>query len=241
MTIDPSRGRILLVDDEDLLLAFLAERLRREGYTCDCAGAGPEAIRLLGAHTYDLLVSDLNLPGNEDLDLIRSVPRLNPGLPVILMTGNPSMPTAIQSIGLEFEVFLQEVHRGVSFRRIGTALGSVTDRLKGWVEDMGQVRRTFEASPQATSQGALFGALALTIGHTAGALLELEELFKWVVTIDARKAEHCEVVNCPRLEALERAVSDGIEVLEGTKDAYRSKELGLLRKRFETLVPPSRR
>jgi len=239
-------GRILLADDEELLLAFLSERLRREGYACDCAADGAEAVRFLATQTYDLLVSDINMPGNEDLDLIRSVPRLNAGLPVILMTGNPSMPTAIQSIGLPviaylikplvFETLLREVHRGVSFRKVAHRLDAVAERLQGWVEDMGEVRRAFEASPQAASQGAMFGALALTIGNTAGALLDLQELFKLAVSIDPQHPDHCAVVNCPRLEALELALTDGIRVLENTKDAYRSKELGALRKRYEALV-----
>jgi len=239
-------GRILLADDEELLLAFLSERLRREGYACDCAADGAEAVRFLATQTYDLLVSDINMPGNEDLDLIRSVPRLNAGLPVILMTGNPNMPTAIQSIGLpviaylikplDFTVLLREVQRGVSFRKVATTLASFSDRLQGWVDDMGQVRREFEASPQATSQAAMFGALALTIGNTAGALLDLQELFKLAVSVDPRRPDLCEVVNCPRLEALERAVADGIDVLERTKDSYRSKELGALRKRYEMLI-----
>jgi CheY-like chemotaxis protein len=242
-----SRGHILIADDEDSVLLSTSELLQREGFTCQCARDAAEAARLLETETFDLLLSDIRMPGNQDLDLIRQVPKLNAGLPVILMTGYPSMPTAMQAIQLpvfaymvkpiDFDELLQNVHRGVSFRRVATTLSTVSDRLQGWITGMQDIRQQFEASPQAAAQGTFYGALALTLGNMAGALLDLQELFKLAMGLDHRDPNNCQVPNCPRIEALEKALAEGIQVLEATKGAYRSKELGALRQRFEALLP----
>jgi len=239
-------GRILIADDEESVLRSTAELLRRQGFACDCAQSAAEAISLLEAHRFDLLVSDIRMPGNQDLDLIRRIPALNPGMPVILMTGYPSMPTAMQAIQLpvfaylikpiDFDELLEQVRRGVAFRRVGASLASVTDRLTTWVADMQEVRSAFEASPQASAQGTFNGALALTLGNTAGALMDLQELFQLAMGLDQR-GPRAPLPNDPRMEALENALAEGIQILEATKNAYRSKELGALRQRFEALLP----
>ena len=240
-------GRILIADDEESVLRSTAELLRRQGFACDCAQNAAEAAALLEANRYDLLLSDIRMPGNQDLDLIRRIPVLNPGMPVILMTGYPSMPTAMQAIQLpvfaylvkpiDFDELLQQVQRGVAFRKVGSTLQSVSDRLQNWVTDMQEVRRAFEASPQAAAQGTFHGALALTLGNTAGALLDLQELFKLAVGLEPSGGKPAAVPNDPRTEALENALAEGIQILEATKNVYRSKELGALRQRFEALLP----
>ena len=239
-------GRILVADDEDSVLRSTAELLRRQGYLCDCAEDAAEAVELMAAHRYDLLLSDIRMPGNLDLGLIEKIPSLNPGMPVILMTGYPSMPTALQAIQLpvfaylikpiDFEELLYQVRRGIAFRKVGNTLHSVTERLQTWVDDMRQVRRAFEASPQAAAQGTFHGALALTLGNTARAVLDLQELFQLAMGLEAGPRPR-PVPNDPRTEALERALSEGIQILEATKNVYRSKELGALRQRFEALLP----
>ena len=91
-------GSILVADDNPAFLDLTARLLRKGGYECDAARDGFETSKLLVAKEYDLLVTDLQMPGNRDLRLIRNAPRLRPGMPVILMTAFPTLESSIESI-----------------------------------------------------------------------------------------------------------------------------------------------
>lgn len=112
-------GSILIADDEDTFLQSTARLLRREGYDCDCAADANEAIEMLSVRRYDLLVSDIRMPGNPDMRLLREVQRNAEGMPVILVTGHPSVGTAIESIRLAVAAYLikpidfEELHRQI--------------------------------------------------------------------------------------------------------------------------------
>src|SRR5688572_30148871 len=56
-------ARILVADDEPLFLRTTAELLRKAGFTCECAADGDAALRALARGSFDLVISDLNMPG----------------------------------------------------------------------------------------------------------------------------------------------------------------------------------
>jgi excisionase family DNA binding protein len=97
----PLRSRILLVDDEESIRRLLS-RMLETAYDVEIAADGETAMRLLrepDAH-YDLLISDLNMPGIDGLMLIREAQRINPGLPAIVITGYSSESSAIEALNL---------------------------------------------------------------------------------------------------------------------------------------------
>ena len=93
-------ARILLADDESLFRETLASFLRQIGYECICAPDSAAAMQLLAASNFDLLIADLEMPGNHDLAFIRQVSKLAAGLPVILLTAHPTLESAVQSAHL---------------------------------------------------------------------------------------------------------------------------------------------
>ena len=96
-----SRSRVLLVDDEESIRRLLSRMLESE-YDVEVAPDGEAAMRLLrepDAH-YDLLISDLNMPGMDGLSLIREAQRLDSTLPAIVITGYSSESTAIEALNL---------------------------------------------------------------------------------------------------------------------------------------------
>ena len=68
-----ARHRILVVDDEDNLRDVLVEVLKRDGHEVDSAMDGAEGLRRAEARRYDLLITDLRMPGLEGPDLYRAV------------------------------------------------------------------------------------------------------------------------------------------------------------------------
>ncbi|HSE52645.1 MAG TPA: response regulator, partial [Gemmatimonadales bacterium] len=95
-----SRGRILLADDEATFLNSTAELLRREGYEVETVSDGATALQRAGAERFDLLITDLEMPGNSDLELVRRIAETSGGLPVIILTGFPAVRSAVACIEL---------------------------------------------------------------------------------------------------------------------------------------------
>jgi excisionase family DNA binding protein len=97
----PPRRRILLVDDEESIRRLLSRMLETE-YDVEAAADGEAAMRLLreaDAH-YDLLISDLNMPGMDGLTLIREAQRIDSTLPAIVITGYSTESAAIEALNL---------------------------------------------------------------------------------------------------------------------------------------------
>lgn len=101
------RPRLLLVEDDDALRRSLVRILRRE-YAIDEAADGQEATEKLTKRTYDVVLSDINLPHASGVDLLRRVREHDLDVPVILMTGQPSIETAIQAVDLGAFTYLRK-------------------------------------------------------------------------------------------------------------------------------------
>src|SRR4030066_2379096 len=116
-------GRILIADDEETFRNSMADLLRRGGYQCDCAPDAIVAAELLRSNDYDLLIADIKMEGNFELEFIQDLPQIATGMPVILVTGYPSLKTAIQSVQLpvvaylvkpfEFKELLEQVQKSI--------------------------------------------------------------------------------------------------------------------------------
>jgi DNA-binding NtrC family response regulator len=102
----PNEARILIADDEPLFLRTTAALLRKAGYECLTAADGDAAMKILAEQPVDLVLSDLNMPGNIRLELLREGRSQWPEVPVIVVTGAPSLPTAIESVRLGIADYL---------------------------------------------------------------------------------------------------------------------------------------
>lgn len=92
--------RILVVDDETYICDLLSRWLTGEGYACDTAESGEAALELMAAKDFDLVVSDIIMPGMSGLDLLTVMKPLYPGVAVIMATGLDDRNTAILSLEL---------------------------------------------------------------------------------------------------------------------------------------------
>ncbi|PAY16107.1 two-component system response regulator [Rhodopirellula sp. SM50] len=116
--------RILIADDEPLYRNTTAELLRDEGYECICVEDANDAINVLREHSFDLILSDLNMPGNLKLELLKEGRTKYSHIPMIVVTGVPSVPSAIESVRLgiadyllkpvKFEELLTAIQRAIS-------------------------------------------------------------------------------------------------------------------------------
>jgi EAL domain-containing protein (putative c-di-GMP-specific phosphodiesterase class I) len=94
----PGPTRVLVVDDDPDVLAVYAEILAESGHAVDTASNGFHAVELLGTKSYDVIVSDIAMPGMDGLQFLRAVRDFDLDVPVILSTGNPALETAVRAV-----------------------------------------------------------------------------------------------------------------------------------------------
>ena len=103
------RARVLLVDDEPDIRRLLSRHLERLGYTVQEAADGEEAVALMKAAIPDVVVTDMAMPRLDGLGLLEQLRSVDPGLPVIVLTGHGSFDNVIAAMrrGAAFDYLLK--------------------------------------------------------------------------------------------------------------------------------------
>lgn len=91
-------GRVLLVDDEDLVRAGHAQVLKNAGWVVIAEGDPNVARRRLAVETFDVIVTDLAMPGMSGLDLLRIAREYDLDVPVVILTGRPDLQSAMDAM-----------------------------------------------------------------------------------------------------------------------------------------------
>ncbi|MEW5702617.1 MAG: response regulator [Candidatus Zixiibacteriota bacterium] len=236
---------ILIADDEEVFYESTADLLRREGYECDCAPDGPTAAAMIHGDRYDLLIADIRMPGNPGLELVDEVARTVPGLPVILVTGYPSMQSAVQSLNLpvwaylfkplDFDDLLPRVRAAVQYHQRYRLIRHSQRRLHDWLDNMDVVESVMLKSTGDATRVPVSAFAVLTLRNIGAALSDLQQIID-SLTEAAGDADACHLFDCPRPAALRAALKETVSVLERTKRSFKSRELGELRARLERLL-----
>ncbi|NUP04836.1 MAG: EAL domain-containing protein [Polyangiaceae bacterium] len=99
MNTEPSNApRALVVDDDDALLRIHARALSREGYQVETAPNGDAAEQALKRSPFDVILSDIDMPGMNGITLLERVRSYDLDVPVVLITGLPSVETAMKAM-----------------------------------------------------------------------------------------------------------------------------------------------
>ena len=96
----PQIPKILVVDDDPIILESLCEFLRLEGYQALGTPDGQQALEMLAKDKFNLVISDVNMPGSDGFELLRLIKKQFPDLVVILITGYGSISRAVEAIKL---------------------------------------------------------------------------------------------------------------------------------------------
>ncbi|MEW5993481.1 MAG: response regulator [Candidatus Zixiibacteriota bacterium] len=93
-----SSSSILVVDDELLIRDLLYDFFREQGWDIAVAESGEKALEILRSRTVDLVLADIKMPRMDGLELTSEIRENYPDLPVVLMTGYPSVETAVAAL-----------------------------------------------------------------------------------------------------------------------------------------------
>ena len=93
--VSRSEFRVLVVDDQAPILRFITSALGGQGCATSTASTAEEALVLVARYQFDLVISDITMPGLSGLDLLRAVKARQPETPVALITGSPTVDSAV--------------------------------------------------------------------------------------------------------------------------------------------------
>jgi two-component system response regulator PilR (NtrC family) len=92
--------RLLIVDDEQGMRDLLSIMLRREGYRVELARSGEEALDRISRDLFDLIITDISMPGVDGIGVLRRVREIAPEVPTIIITAYASTESAIEALKL---------------------------------------------------------------------------------------------------------------------------------------------
>ncbi len=121
--------RILAVDDSNEILDLYREILK-DDYNFSAVSSAAAGLDLLKKNDYDLIISDISIPGMSGIDFAREVRKANKLIPIILVTGHPTVGTAIKAVEfgalryltkpIDVRLFRETVAQGISLQRMGS-------------------------------------------------------------------------------------------------------------------------
>ncbi len=126
------KSQILLIDDEQESCKALSTLLGRAGYRVEVCLSGEDALLLLNLHTFDLVISDLLLPGVSGLDILKHIKENTPQTSVILITGNASAETAVEAMK---EGALDYITKPFNFERLKIQVAKAIEKSRLLLEN----------------------------------------------------------------------------------------------------------
>jgi putative nucleotidyltransferase with HDIG domain len=102
------KASILIVDDEESVSAMLKRMLEREGYACQTADDAAKASLLLITHPFDLVISDVNMPGKSGIQFLEEIKQKRPEIAILIMTGLGDKKIADAAISMGANGYLQK-------------------------------------------------------------------------------------------------------------------------------------
>ncbi len=137
-------GHILLADDDDDVRRPIARLLEQAGYVVDQVATGEDASKALDARAYDLLITDINMPGNRNLEILHGRTEAAASTPVIVITGYPTVPTAVEALRLavvdymikplDLDQLLERAKKAVEKGRALRAVRKAQEDAAAWSE-----------------------------------------------------------------------------------------------------------
>jgi len=139
------RSRILVVDDELTIRKSIQKRLEREGYEVTSSDNAKDALQLFQNNSFDTVISDIRMEGMDGLELLKRLQSQRRDVPVIMVTGAPSLDTAQESITagaydyitkpIERETLINTVKRAVEKKRLNDQLEEHKQNLERKVRE----------------------------------------------------------------------------------------------------------
>ena len=124
--INRDENRLLVVDDEDLFRNSLVKLLTMEGYSVLSASDGNEALGLIKENKFQLVITDLKMPGMNGMELMQEIQKLSPDTKVVIITAHGEWNTYLEAMERgAFEYLNKPINKDDLFYAVKKALKNV--------------------------------------------------------------------------------------------------------------------
>jgi len=157
----PTPARLLIVDDEPVLMQALCETLGDEGYATTGCTSAASALEALHGGSFDLLLADLSMPGMDGIELVRRALRIDPQLAVVIMTGEGSIATAVEAMRtgvhdyilkpFKMRAILPALQRSLDMRRLRMENTELAQRLREHAAELEITNQELDAFTRSAS------------------------------------------------------------------------------------------
>jgi response regulator RpfG family c-di-GMP phosphodiesterase len=176
-----AKGRVLVVDDEPRIATLICERLSQEGFECHECHSGEQALEFLAREEFDLILSDIRMPGMSGLELLAVVQQKHPRSAFVLVTAEDDILISVQAMKhgaadylvkpFQLDAVLKSAVHAVERKRLENELENYRSHLEQMVEQrtrqlhaaLKRVESTYDETLEA-----LAAALDLRDNETAG-------------------------------------------------------------------------
>ncbi len=101
------KGRILVVDDEEIVLKSCERILKPEGYEVSTSSSAPKALEMLGQNgSFDVVITDIKMPGMDGIEFMKKLREKDPDISLVLITGYPSQESIKEALALKIVDYL---------------------------------------------------------------------------------------------------------------------------------------
>ena len=238
-------GRIFIADDEEVFLVSTARLLEKRGHQCQTATNATDAAEILGSEDFDLLIADIRMPGNTNLELIKDLPQISKGLPVILVTGYPSIETAITALDLpvvsylvkplDIDELVESAQRAIDSYRMYSNINDALQHSQFLTRDLENIEKVIGGNLRDHTSMPADMFISLNLKNILNGICNLA----YIVDIHQKHngdQEICRLFNCPRLQTLIETLVETTRVLEKTRSSFKSKEIGQLRLKLAKII-----
>jgi DNA-binding NtrC family response regulator len=163
------RTRVLIIEDDPAVAGSLKKELEAEGYEAAVAARGDDGLRAARQEAFDVVLTDLKMPGLSGLDLVAQLHGAKPKLPIILMTAYSTTETAIQATREgAFDYVLKPFDMTELLNLVAKA--AACDRATSDLLDLGTVDST---QPRLVGQSRVMQTLYKEIGRAGQASMNV--------------------------------------------------------------------
>lgn len=247
----PTKGTVLLAGDEDGFIEATQAFLEENGLACHSVRKVQDLTKAIATVEFNLIIMDFTLPGNRGLAVVEDVRAQTNILPVIVVTGYPSLQSAVESVRLnvleylikpiDFPRLLEVVKKGIHHNHVLDAVQKARQEAGQRVSQLAEIAETLR----------IFGEivhLQPDTGHTSDPTSKGLQLQVPMVTqpLEASPNGSSACLKTPQpfpktlmgtqYYKLREGIYETIHVLQKTKSAFRSTDLASLRLKLEKLL-----
>ena len=163
--------RILIVEDDPVTRGFLEKKLKKAGYEIDTAENGVKAVDLISGHYFDVVLTDLMMPGGVDgIGVLESTKAKHNQTEVILMTGYGSVDNAVEAMKKGASDYLE---KPINFDELKLRLDKIST-MKSLAKDATDLREAMDVTERNAAQS--IQDLELMVSELKHKLVEIEKI-----------------------------------------------------------------